>query len=99
MASVLSIRSEIEKLQNKYCKTVLLFANYVCSNYSIVEKGDWAANASIITNEVFDGKIKEYNIVIPNINNLGFWFRPETIMPIFLIKNVLNKIKNYISFI
>ena len=92
LASVLSIRSEIEKLQNKYSKTVLLFANYVCSNYSIVEKGEWAANASTITNEFFDGKIKEYSIVIPNINNLGFWFRPETIMPIFLIKNVIDSL-------
>lgn len=99
--TIYKIRDKIDYLGDKYRDLVASFADFVLNNYSIVEKGEWSSNAGEITNKFFEGKIKDYKIFIPSITNLGFWFRPETIMPIFLIKEVIDNLttKNAKSFL
>lgn len=66
------------------------FVKNVSKKYSIVEKGDWSNNADQITNDYF-AKTPLSQYKIPKIDNLGFWFRPECVIGIEILKEVIDK--------
>lgn len=86
-----TIKDRINDIANKNEALIKSFVDSITSKYSIVEKGDWASNASTITNNYFD-KSPLSNFKIKNIDNLGFWFRPESVIEIQIIKQVIDQL-------
>lgn len=67
------------------------FVDFVGSNYSIVEKGEWATNAADISNHYFENSVLSC-YKVKKVDNLGFWFRPESVIEIEIIKDVIDKL-------
>lgn len=89
-----SLKNEIHKLNVKFIDEIFNMMNFVVEHYSIIEKGEWTADCKKIINNFYkDSEITKY-FEIPEISNLGFWFRPETIPAIFIIKKKIDSIKN-----
>jgi site-specific DNA-methyltransferase (cytosine-N4-specific) len=88
------LQKEIVDLNRKYINQIFELMNFVIANYSITEKGEWTANCKDIILNYFKNSDITNNFEIPNIPNLGFWFRPETIPAIFIIKRKIDLINN-----
>lgn len=84
------IEDTLVKIQDEKKDLIDRFSSFICEKYSIVEKGDWSSKADEITNDYFkDTALGSYKI--PKIENLGFWFRPEVIIEIEIIKSLIDK--------
>ncbi|MDY0278455.1 MAG: hypothetical protein RBQ97_10275 [Acholeplasma sp.] len=66
------------------------FGNYVRSIYDITEKTGWADEAKVILNNYFDGKYD--TSLLPKFSRLGFWFIPESLITLLLIKIEIQKL-------
>ena len=76
------------------------FKNYASSQFDLVNKGDWSNFADKITNDYFKSSILEKHHV-KSFSNIGFWFRPECVIEIQIIKDLIdsNCTKNNKSFL
>lgn len=81
----------IKELEKLYIPQIKEFERYVLSNYKITEKGEWSLKADEITNQYFSNtSLNEFKA--PKFDNLGFWFRPESIIELSILKQVIDKI-------
>jgi len=86
-----NILQEISNVEKNSDKIIKEFVDYVTKKYSIIEKGEWSSNADKITNDFFaNTTLSKYKV--KEIGNLGFWFRPESIIEIEIIKDIIDRL-------
>lgn len=84
------IADELTKISEANKDLIDKFVDDISKNYSIVDKGEWSSLADEITNDYFkETPLETYKV--PKIDNLGFWFRPESVIEIEIIKDVIDK--------
>ena len=85
-----NIATTLESVLSENKELISKFVKDTCEKYSIVEKGEWSTKADEITNEYFNGTpLSQYKI--PKIDNLGFWFRPECVIEIEILKEIIDR--------
>lgn len=90
-SSINAITAKLNSLKNDNAELIQSFVDYVLNHYSIVDKGDWALQASNITNEYFaQTALSGYKV--KEIGNLGFWFRPESVIEIEILKQTIDEL-------
>lgn len=76
-------------------ESIIKNSNEIISNnygYDLTAKKGWGDKApEILLNYLNDNN---YRLDIPNFKNLGFWFKPNVIIELSIIKNEITKIKD-----
>lgn len=88
-----TIIERLKTLNENHSNEIQGFVSYIEEHYSVVDDGEWKKNAPKITNDYFaNTEIADFKV--PEIDNLGFWFRPESVIEITIIKQTIDSLKN-----
>lgn len=89
-SNINAIAEKLNSIKSDNADLIQGFVDYVLSHYSIVDKGDWALKAANITNEYFaETPLSGYKV--KEIENLGFWFRPESVIEIEILMQTIDE--------
>lgn len=89
-SNINAIAEKLNSIKSDNADLIQGFVDYVLSHYSIVDKGDWALKAANITNEYFaETPLSGYKV--KKIENLGFWFRPESVIEIEILMQTIDE--------
>lgn len=82
-------------LNEKYNRLIKEFSNKICGEFDITDKESlWSQSALKIINEYFYNDEEIINVTRGiKFKNVGFWFRPESLLSIILLKTKIDKVK------
>ena len=97
------MKERIEELISENSNIIFSLENYIIeNNINIYDKHGWGDNAKEILKDfmIQHGFSTEIVTTLPDFKNLGYWFKPNVVLHIQIIKNVLEtmpdlKIKNF----
>lgn len=91
---VQNLLSRIEDVYNQFCLQIDSVDEVMKNKYSLdlTSKDGWGSNAPYYLEQY--KKDNYLNLDIPNFKNIGYWFKPRTILLMALIKSEINKIEN-----